>query len=104
MTSRTPVHRTRADVVILAIGATLFAVSTINAIASYAARLGVPLFDWTFYAGAVDRWLAGEQIYPGGASVRSDPPPEAATPTHRRLCRSCFRSRHGRSAQSCGRL
>lgn len=51
---------------ILAIGSTLFALSAIKAIASYAAGLGVPFFDWTFYAGAVNRWLAGEQIYPGG--------------------------------------
>ena len=52
--------------VAVGIGAGLLAMSSIRATVLYATRLGVPFFDWTFYASAVDRWLAGQPIYPGG--------------------------------------
>ena len=53
------------DVSLLGLGAGVFAVASVTAIVGYGASIGSPFFDWTFYSGAVERWLAGEQIYPG---------------------------------------
>jgi hypothetical protein len=46
------------------LGAGIFAAQVANATRGYAAGLGTWFFDWTFYSAAVERWLAGEPIYP----------------------------------------
>jgi hypothetical protein len=55
-----------AGMVVLALGAALLVVNSVVGFFHFSRTLGAPLFDWTFYSGAVHRWLAGEQIYPGG--------------------------------------
>jgi len=59
-------HTGRLDIALLVFGATVFAIKVTTAILSYGTWLKHFFFDWTFYAGAVDRWLSGAQIYPGG--------------------------------------
>ena len=63
MTVREPSHR--VDVLILGIGAGVMIAASIVAIIKYGTAIGTLFFDWTFYSGAVQRWLAGAQIYPG---------------------------------------
>jgi hypothetical protein len=64
---RSAVGTTRAwEKLALTAAMALFVLSTLQAIAFYGAYLGTPFFDWQFYRAAVERWLAGEPIYPGG--------------------------------------
>jgi hypothetical protein len=53
---------------LLAVGSlAVFGICTAFSAWTWAGILGTPAFDWQFYAAAVERWLAGEPIYPGGA-------------------------------------
>lgn len=45
----------------------VFAVSVARSVEHFSDSLGAPFFDWQFYRYAVERWLAGGPIYPGGA-------------------------------------
>jgi hypothetical protein len=79
--------RTFIDRVVLLFGAAIFTISSVAAIHRYAAGLGTAFFDWTFYSGAVNRWMAGEPIYPsqqistlGAAAGSSYAYPPASVP------------------------
>ena len=51
---------------VLATGVAVFTVALAFRVAEAARTMGALVFDWTFYSAAVQRWLAGEPIYPGG--------------------------------------
>jgi hypothetical protein len=53
------------DLAVALIGGGIFIGVSIVSIISTAVFFKTPFFDWTFYAGAVNRWLSGDQIYPG---------------------------------------
>lgn len=54
------------DMVLAGLALVLFAVRVRADALYFERKLGVPFFDWQFYSQAVERWLAGDRIYPDG--------------------------------------